>query len=132
MVKTVYDYSLYEKLRDKEGYTNRKIATKTGISPSTLSDWKNGLYEPKADKIAKLANFFCVPLSYFEDGQFEEKTSTSDKTYYFSDETAEMAQELFENKDMRILFDAAKDSSPEDLQMAATMLKKMKATNPNG
>lgn len=50
--------------------------------------------------------------------------------YYTNNETAEMAQSLFDNEDMRLLFDAAKDSKPEDLKMAADLLKRLKATNP--
>ena len=50
--------------------------------------------------------------------------------YYFDPETAKKAQELFENKDMRMLFEAAQGASPEDLQMAATLLAKLKKTNP--
>lgn len=51
---------------------------------------------------------------------------------YYEDDTAEIAQEIFENKDLHILFDAARDSKPEDLQMAADLLKRLKATNPEG
>ncbi len=54
------------------------------------------------------------------------------KEYYINKETAEVAQSLFDNEDMRLLFDAAKDSKPEDLKMAADLLKRLKATNPEG
>jgi hypothetical protein len=33
---------------------------------------------------------------------------------------------------MRILFDAAKDSKPEDLRRAADLLMRFKETNPDG
>lgn len=52
--------------------------------------------------------------------------------YYMREETEAMAQELFDNKDLRLLFDAAKDCRPEDLQMAADLLKRLKQTNPDG
>ena len=51
------------------------------------------------------------------------------KEYYLNNETAEMAQSLLDNKDMRLLFDAAKDSKPEDLRMVADMLNRLKRTN---
>ena len=47
--------------------------------------------------------------------------------YYLNPETARVAQELFENPKMRILFDAARDADQEDLQMAADMLYRLKA-----
>lgn len=37
-----------------------------------------------------------------------------------------MAQELYENPGMRILFDAAKNVSPEDLKVAAELISRMK------
>jgi hypothetical protein len=42
-----------------------------------------------------------------------------------------VAQEVFDNPDLRILFDAARDAKPEDLRLAAEMLRKFKAANPD-
>lgn len=53
----------------------------------------------------------------------EEKES--DK-YYLNDETAKMAQALFENRDLRVLFDAARDATPEDLKTTYDMLMALK------
>lgn len=52
--------------------------------------------------------------------------------YYEDEETSAVAQSLFENEEMRLLFDAAKDSKPEDLRMVADMLNRLKQTNPGG
>lgn len=52
--------------------------------------------------------------------------------YYIDPETAKFAQSLFEQPGMRILFDAAQDSKPEDMEMAAKLLERLKATNPDG
>ena len=53
--------------------------------------------------------------------------------YYLNEETAQMAQKLFENKELRILFDAAQDATPEDLKTTYDMLmalkKKERGTN---
>lgn len=43
-----------------------------------------------------------------------------------NDETTEMAQALFENKNLRVLFDAAKDATPEDLKTTYDMLMALK------
>lgn len=61
-------YKKYAELRDKHGLSDYKVAQETGISASTLSDWKNGLYVPKMDKIVTLARFFEVPIEYFVNG----------------------------------------------------------------
>ena len=126
------EYEIYAKIRDSKGLKDSDVSRLTGISQGTISDWKSGRYLPKADKISKIAEVLGVSEEYLNTGADSKKTSESGKEYYFSDSTAEMAQELFENSDMRILFDAAKDARPEDLQMAASLLQRMKATNPNG
>lgn len=125
-------YETFKLLCDQNVVKPSTVSKATGIATSTLTAWKNGIYTPKPDKLQKIADYFNVSLEYLMTGKAEEKESVSGKKYYFSDETAEMAQELFERPEMRILFDASRDSSPEDLKMAAEILKKFKATNPDG
>lgn len=47
-------------------------------------------------------------------------------SYYVDPETAELADRLKNQPGMRMLFDAAKDASPEDLEMVAAMIRKFK------
>lgn len=58
-------YERYAALRDEKGVTDYRVATETGIPKSTFSEWKNGTYRPKVDKIKKLAEYFGVSLEYF-------------------------------------------------------------------
>lgn len=46
--------------------------------------------------------------------------------YYLNDETAAIAQDIFENKELRLLFDAARDAAPEDLETVHSMLLALK------
>ena len=46
--------------------------------------------------------------------------------YYLNEETAQMAQEIFENKELRLLFSAARDASPEDLKTTHDLLLALK------
>ncbi len=124
-------YEVFETLCKEKGVTPYKVSQATGISRTTFSEWKKGRYELKQEKLARLAEYFNVSLEYMITGQHSPKESSSGKEYYFSDETAEKAQELFDDPNMRVLFDAARDSRPEDLQMAADLLKRLKETNPD-
>lgn len=58
-------YARYERLRKEKGVTDYEVSQKTGISTATLSEWKKGTYQPKIDKIKKLAEFFGAPITYF-------------------------------------------------------------------
>lgn len=62
-------YEKFAKLLEDRGVTAYQVAKATGISPTTLSEWKNGKYVPKADKLMMIAQFFNVPLDYFYDSE---------------------------------------------------------------
>ena len=57
-------YEIFVELLKKHNVTAAQVAKDTGISQSTLSEWKHGNYQPKADKMQKIANYFGVSVSY--------------------------------------------------------------------
>lgn len=113
-------YEIYCKLRDSLGYKDSDVARETGITKSTFSDWKSGRSTPKDEKLGKIAKLFGVTIEYLRTGE------ESESGYYLNEETAKMAQAIFENKELRGLFDSAKDASPEDLQTVHNMLLALK------
>ena len=59
---------VYEKLQillDKTDKTAYQVSKETGVSTATLSNWKNGNYVPKVDKLKKIADYFGVTVDYF-------------------------------------------------------------------
>ena len=44
--------------------TPYRLCKDTGISQSTLTNWKNGNYVPKIDKLRKIADYLGVSLEY--------------------------------------------------------------------
>ncbi len=118
-------YEAFERLCQKRGVKPYQVSKKTGISTATLSSWKKGTYTPKADKIQKLADYFGVSADYFLTGEDRPE-------YYVNPETAQIAQEVFEDENLRALFSAARKAKPEDIKLATDMLKRFKETNPNG
>lgn len=58
-------YKKFETLLKERGVTPYRVAKETGITTSTLSEWKNGHFTPKVNKIQKIADYFGVPLDYF-------------------------------------------------------------------
>ena len=114
-------YEIFEQLLQSLGITAYKFGNDTGISQSTISTWKKKRNLISGDIAKEIANYFDVSVDYLMTG----KEKDGDR-YYLNDETAEMAQKLFENKDLRVLFDAAKDASPEDLKTTYDMLMALK------
>lgn len=64
-------YENFNKLLQKYGVTPYKVSKETGVSQSTLSDWKRGISTPKNDKLQKIADYFGVSLSYLITGENE-------------------------------------------------------------
>ena len=58
-------YSKYAALRDAQGITDYRVAKDLSITPSTLTDWKNGKSKPKVEKLMKIADYFNKPIDYF-------------------------------------------------------------------
>ena len=80
------------------------------------------------DRLLKIANYLGMTVDQLTGVQ----TDAQSDGYYVNEDTARTAQQIFEDPYLRILFDAAQDSRPEDLQMAADLLKRLKKTNPDG
>ena len=58
-------YDIYANIRNEKGLTDYRVAKDTGIGTATLSNWKNGKYTPKADKLAKIAEYLGVSPDEF-------------------------------------------------------------------
>ena len=104
-------YEIFEQLMKANGYTAYKVSVETGIAQSTLSDWKKGKSTPKQDKMKKIADLFNVSVDYLMTGKEKE----GEESYYLNDDAREMAQFLFENPEYKVLFDASRKVSKEDI-----------------
>lgn len=63
----------------------------------------------------------------FKEPRLESPADMQGQPYYFDDETRQIAQEVFENPQLRSLFHAARDISPERLKSQIDYLKFLKA-----
>ena len=111
-------YEIYCKLRDSRGVKDADVVRATGITKSTFSDWKSGRSEPKMDKLQKIADYFEVSLDYLMTG---EETGG----YYLNEETAKLAQEMYEDEDMRSLFDMKRNMPPERFKAHMEFMKNL-------
>ena len=120
--KKIFSENLNRLLQGREK-TQSEVAKEIDVSPQTFNTWTQGIAIPRMGKIQRLADYFHIEKSALLD------KASQEQTYYANPETAKVAQEIFDNSDLRILFDAAKDSSPEQLKLAAEMLRQFKKTS---
>lgn len=118
-------YKNIKKRRQELGMTQSELAEKLGYSDkSMIAKIETGKVDLAQSKIIAFAD--ALRMSPSDLMGWKDDDSSDSEGYYTNPETAKLAQELFETPGMRILFDAARDSDPKDLQMAADLLKRLK------
>lgn len=128
-----------------------KVEKDLGYANGYISGLKKGVFPYK--RLLAIADYLQVPISDIEGDEMKDEVhqaynkmqmpkrvmrsphevfSGEGEFYYMDKKSAELCQQLLENKDMRVLFDAARDAKPENIELAAEMLRRMKGTNPDG
>ena len=98
----------------EHGISMNKLEETLGFGKGYLS--KLGSSTPNTHKIKKIADYFHVSVDYLMTGK-----ETGEVKYYVNDETAQVAQEIFENKELKALFDVQRDMEPYDLRALHSM-----------
>lgn len=58
--------------------------------------------------------------------EHEDPKTGQDAGYYFDEETAALAQEIFDNRELRLLINDARDASAQDIKLAHDMILALK------
>ena len=107
-------------LRLDAGLTQEQLGDMVGLQKSAIAKYENGKTENmKRSVIQKMAEVLGVSPSYlmgFED----------DAPYYIDPAAAELAKEIANRDDLRILFDATRDISKEDMDVIIRMVEGLK------
>ena len=109
----------YMKLHNKN---QADLINDLGFNKSSVSTWCNGTRLPRMEKVDILAKYFDINRSDL----IEDKDTEHKQSYYLNPETSRIAQKIYDNKELSVLFDAAQDAEPEDLQALHGMLMALK------
>lgn len=96
---------------NKNNMTQAELAKHLNVGTTSVYNWCNGIKSPRMDKVDAMCDIFNCKRSNL----IEDKEHVEENEYYLDPETAKKAQEIFENKQLSLLFDAARDAKPEDL-----------------
>lgn len=117
-------------LMAKEKLNIKSLSELTGIKYSTLRDFLSGkTAKVDAGKISVIAKALKCDTEYLTNDNITEFIPLSDaekKLYYLDEETAEYAQEIARDKDLKMLFKASKNIKKEDMQLVYDMIKRFK------
>ena len=107
-----------KRLRELAGLTQEELATKAGISKSAVSMYERGERFPDEPLLEVFADIFNVDMNMLLGKQ-------TGSTYYLDPETAALAQAAAKDPDMRLLLDAKRDLSPEDMRIIIDLAKRL-------
>lgn len=113
-----------KKWREIRNLKQSELAALVGVSDKTVSSWEINRTEPKMGMVEKI----CVALKCKKTDIVGSDNSSdiTTETYYLNDETRQIAQEVFENPELRTLFKVAKDIPPERLKAHIDFMKSLK------
>ena len=102
---------------EKYEMTQLELSKRLGVGTTSVYNWCNGIKTPRMDKVDAMCEIFhCKRSDLIEDKETSEE-------YYIDPDTRRIAQRIFEDSDMRTLFDIAKDMEPERLQAHINFMK---------
>lgn len=107
-------YSVFEQLLQKYGVSTYKVSKETGIAQSVFSSWKNGISNPKQDKLQKIADYFGVSIEYLMTG----KEEPTEKKNPYSDIKGIYLSYAKEAQDSGI--------DPDDIRLALDTIKRLR------
>ena len=123
--------------RQEHGLTLQVFADRAGLTKQYISMLENNKNSkngkpiiPSLETLRKLASAMYMNIDTLVatlDGEQDASLQTKDAGYYTDPEVAEYAEELRTNPKYRLLFDASKDLSKEDIDFVVNMIEQLKA-----
>lgn len=120
-------YNKITELCKKKGISVTGLETELGFGRGSLGKMKKGGSTSVA-RLQKIADYFGINVNELIDNP-ELVQTHAPQEYYYDPDTMILADTLHKNKELRILFDAAKDISSEDLYFVYGLLQRMKRSN---
>lgn len=108
-----------KKRRLELNLTQEELASKMGYkSKSTINKIELGINDIPLSKVEEFAKALSTTTAYLMEWD-------DDQSYYLDPDAAQLAQELYTRPEMRILFDASRNASKEDIEQVAYILEKL-------
>ncbi len=112
--------NLKEKVKmlcEERGISVYKMEKALGIANGSVKHWDTSM--PSGDKILALSRYFNVNPEYF-------LVEENEPEYYIDPKISEMVQEIKDNPNFRVLFDASKNLNEDDIKFVLNMIERLK------
>lgn len=114
-----------KELRELYGMTQEELAEKLGLKKAAVNKYETGrVVNLKRSTIEKLCEIFNITPQ--ELMGMDEDPNITQEDYYNDPVVAELAQQLKDRPELKVLFDASKGVSKDDIQFVIDMIERMK------
>ena len=110
-----------KEIRERFNLTQAQLGEIAGVSDKAVSTWENGTAEPRLGAIQKIATALNIKKSDIVDD-----ADGDGSMYYLDPDAAEIAQEVQQRPELKILFDASRKVSANDLELVINMIDRLK------
>ena len=111
-----------QEIRATVGLSYKDLAAATGISESTITKLFGGFQiNPSSETIIKIAEALNCGVD-----DFLERDTEPTSAYYLDRKTAELAQQIANNPNIKAIFRATRDLSPDDIEFVMQFIEKIK------
>lgn len=123
--------SVKDLIREKRlslGMTMKEVADKVGVSEATISRWESGeISNMRRGAISALAKALNISPNEIMGWEQSEEDADDSPSYYDDPEVAAIANEMKENPDIRVLFDATRGLKKESIEEVRRFVEFQKA-----
>ena len=114
------------KFRKLNRLTQEELANKIGVTDKAISSWEVDRTEPDIGTVQKLARYFGCDISDLVGEQEQYRVKESGQLYYLNDDVRELAQELFNNRELKLVMNASRKLSKKSLTDLKNIIDNMK------
>lgn len=109
------------------GLTQEELAKRLGYkSKSTINKIEMDINDIPQSKVIAFADALNTTIAYLMDWDNETNVQEEQEQYYLNEEAGELAKEMFERPELKVLFDASRNVTKEDILSVANILEKLK------
>lgn len=116
----------FRELRKKKGLSQRELANVLHMSNSTVAMYETGKRQPDFESLEKIADFFNVDIDYLLGRKDTTHRIVEVYPEYYENETVRaITDRLRTNPEYGLLFKAAADLKPEDIELVQKFIERM-------
>lgn len=109
-----------QELRKDNQWTGEELGKKLNVAKSTVSLWESGTRTPGTDMLTDIAKVFNVSIDYLLTGLVHVQNG-----YYTDPEVAQLAEEIKNDPELRLLLNAKRNLSKEEMQAIINITKSL-------